>query len=319
MRAREFIVEGGWASSLTQGTKITPQLIQHVMKVLLQDFIPSLNAHLKANELAPVKISRPAGSATYYERDLQQQPDKEYGDVDVQFHIPRIEGTTNNANADIYKKAIKEFCDSTPDYSTDNGTNIILRVGKDYVQVDLVYSYYEAEAWTKALAPEWNVKGVLCNSLYSSFGEALNLSFGGGHGVQVKTQNGKIVPFRTTKDVILTTITNNPDTWALDIAKYFGGKMNAQLKKYPGVLDEVRVSDIINSFKGIAQSLEEVGKIDNAQEFLQKVKSIYLAKIEKAANSSKFDKAATPEAIAKAKKTKDTLLTKSQEFASMLA
>jgi len=304
------LTEGGWASTLTQGTKITPQLVQYVMKLLQQEFVPLLNTFLKRNGLGETEVSAPGGSATYYERDLEKQPNKEYGDVDVQFHIPRIEGTTNNANMNIYKKAIKEFCDGTNNYSTDNGTNIILRVGQDYVQVDLVYSYYENKEWTNALRPEWNLKGVLANSLYSSFGEALSISFGGGHGVQVKTQNGQVVPFRTVKDVKLHTITNNPKTWAVDIAKYFGGKMNSQLQKYPGLLDEVRVSDIVNSFKGIAQSL-------NRPELLQQTKDIYLAKIEKAASSSKFDKAATPEMQAKAEKTKHMLLTKSQEIAQL--
>lgn len=314
----ESIFEGGWASAQTQGTHITPQLVANVMKILLKNFIPRLNKFLTTQQLGPTEISAPGGSATYYERDLKQNPTKEYGDVDVQFHIPRIDGTTNNANADIYRKAIKAFCDQSADFSTDNGTNIILRSGSDFVQVDLIYSYYENKEWTKALRPEWNVKGVLCNSLYSSLGEALNLSFGGGHGVQAKTQGGQIVPFKTVKDVELQTITNNPNTWAVDITHYLGGKMTPLLKKFPGLIGgEPRVADIIMSFKGIAQSLEQAGKIPSASEFLGTVKSIYLAKIDKAINSSKYDKAASPEAQAKAQHTKEMLAAKSQEFARL--
>ena len=193
--------EGGWASTLTQGTKITPQLVKYIMKLLQQDFIVLLNTFLKRKGLDTVEISSPGGSATYYQRDLEKQPSKEYGDIDVQFHIPRITDTGNNENITIYKNAIKEFCDSTNNYSTENGTNIILRVGQDYVQVDLIYSFYENKEWTKALRPEWNLKGVLANSIYSSRGEALDLSIGGGHGVQAKTINGKIVPFKTVKVV----------------------------------------------------------------------------------------------------------------------
>jgi hypothetical protein len=289
------------------------------MQILLKKFVPSLNKFLTTQQLGPTEISAPGGSATYYERDLKQNPTKEYGDVDVQFHIPRIDGTTNNANTDVYKKAIKTFCDQSADFSTDNGTNIILQHGRDFVQVDLIYSYYENKEWTKALRPEWNVKGVLCNSLYSSLGEALNLSFGGGHGVQAKTQGGRIVPFKTVKDVELQTITNRPNTWAVDIAHYLGGKMTPLLKQYPGLLGEPRVADIIMSFKGIAQSLEQAGKIPSAVEFLDTVKNIYLAKIDKAVNSSKYDKAATPEAQAKAAHTKEMLAAKSQEFARLFA
>jgi hypothetical protein len=270
-----------------------------------------LNNFLKTKGLGPTEISAPGGSATYYERDLVQQPDKEYGDVDVQFHIPRIEGTTNNANLKIYNDAIKEFCDSTSAFSSDNGVNVILKIGNDYVQIDLITSYYENKDWTNALRPEWNMKGVLANSLYSSLGEVLNLSIGGGHGVQAKFQNGTFVPFRTVKDVDLKTVTNNPKTWALDIVKFFGGTPSPLVKQYPGLVGgEVRVADMIDSIKGILQS---VGK----EELIPRVKEIYLGKINTAINSSKFAKAETPAAIEKAKYTKEMLAKKSAEIAAL--
>jgi hypothetical protein len=312
MKVNEIILEGGWASTLTQGTIITPQLVQHCMKLLTTQFIPNLNKFLESKGLGPTEISGAGGSATYYERDLQQQPDKEYGDVDVQFHIHRIPDTTNNANADIYRKAIKEFCDSNPNYSTENGTNVILQIGKEYVQIDLIMSFYENKEWTNALRPEWNMKGVLCNSLYSSLGEVLNLSIGGGHGVQAKLQGGQIVPFRTVKDVELKTVTNNPKTWALDIVKFLGGKkITPRLKQYPGLIGgEVRVSDMVNSIRGI---LESLGK----EELIPQVKGIYLAKINAAINSSKYNKAETPQAIEHAKHTKEMLAQKSANIAKL--
>ena len=319
MKIREIISEGGWASTATQGTHITPQLVAAIMPLLQKQFIPALNKFLAAQNIPPAEIIAPAGSATYYQRDLKQDPTREYGDVDVQMQIARIPDTNNNQNAKVYQDAIKAFCDTTQNYSTDNGTNVIMQVGKDVVQVDMIMSYYENKAWLKTLAPEYRVKGVLCNSLYSSLGEALDLSFGGGHGVQVKTVNGQKVPFRTIKDVELQTITNNPDTWAIDIAKYVGcTQLSPLLKKYPGTLDEVRTKDIVMSFKGIAQSLDMSGKA-SAAVFLAKVKNIYMAKIDKAINSSKFDKANSPEAIAKAIATKKTLTDKSAEIAGYFA
>lgn len=318
MRATEFIKEGGWASSMTQGTHITPQLVANVMVTLQKQFVPLLNNFLSSKQLAPINISAPAGSATYYKRDLANDPTREYGDVDVQMQIPRIPHLNNAQNAKLYQLAIKEFCDQADNYSSDNGINVILQIGDEYVQVDLIVSYYENKQWLKTLAPEYRVKGVLCNSLYSSLGEALDFSFGGAHGVQVKTQHGKTVPFRTVKDVELQTITNNPDTWAVDICKYLGcTKFSSLLQQYPGTLDEVRTSDIVQSFKGIADSLELNGKIESADELLSKVRQIYLAKIQKGIESSKFDKAATPDAVAKAEATKHTLATKSQEIAAL--
>ena len=312
MRINEIINEGGWASTLTQGTIITPQLVQHVMKHLTTQFIPALNKFLETKQLPPTEISAPGGSATYYERDIEKNPSKEYGDVDVQFHIARLPNLTNSANDATYRAAIKEFCDSNPNYSTENGTNVILKVGDKYVQVDLIASYYENKAWTKALAPEWNLKGVLCNSLYSSLGEVLNLSIGGGHGVQGKyTADGTLVPFRTVKDVETKTLTNNPKTWAVDIAKAFGAKeLSPRLKQYPGMLGEVKVADMINSIKGILETLHK-------PELIDKVKEIYLGKIDKVIHSSKFDKAETPQAIEHAKHTKEMLAQKSAEIAAL--
>ena len=54
----------------------------------------------------------------------------------------------------------------------------------------------------------------------------------------------------------------------------------------------------------------------SAKELINTVSNIYLAKIDKAINSSKFDKAETPAAIKKAADTKAMLAQKSQQIAS---
>jgi hypothetical protein len=214
---------------------------------------------------------------------------------------------SDNANEQTYSAAIKEFCDSNPNYSTSNGTNVIIKVGDEYVQIDFVTAYYENEQWSRALGPEYNVKGVLSASLYSSLAEALNLSFG-GRGVQVKLQNGVPVSFRQTKDTELKTVTNNPDTWAVDIATFLGAStISARLAKYPGMGDEIKTSNTINSIVGIAESLGQ-------PELIEQVKAIYISKINKAINSSKFDKAVTPEAKKKAEDTKALLTREAQRI-----
>jgi hypothetical protein len=306
MRAKEFITEGGWASTLTQSTHITPALVDVVIQSMpaLQQ---ALNAFLHLKDLPPVKIGTPVGSTTYYKRDLVQNPTREYGDIDVNFFIPKLASVTDNANEQTYSSAIKEFCDSDLNYSTDNGTNVIIKVGNEYVQVDFVTSYYENEQWSRALGPEYNVKGVLSASLYSSLAEALNLSFS-GRGVQVKIQHGLPVSFRQTKNTELKTVTNNPHTWAIDIAKFLGANaISPRLEKYPGMGDEIKTTNTINSIIGIAESL---GK----PELIEQVKAIYISKISKAVNSSKFDKAETPEAIKKAEDTKALLTREAQRI-----
>lgn len=316
MRAREFLLNGGWANPATQNTHITPALVEHAFNIL-KDFIEKFNEYLTSKNIPTVGLGSPAGSTTYYKRDLEINPEREYGDIDINLFIPKIEGLSSNANAELYKKEIKEFCEKTQDFQTQNGTNVIIKIGNDYVQVDFITAFKHNRDWTSALAPEYNVKGVLCNSLYSSLGEALSLSFGGANGIQAKFQNGKLVPFRTMKDVELKTVTNNPKTWAVDIIKFFGcKKLSPRLKQYPGMIGEIRCADIINSIRGIAETLELNGK-GNAEELLSQIKAIYLGKIQKAIDSSKYEKAATPAAIEKAEKTKELLATKSAQFASL--
>jgi len=321
MRAKEFIIEGGWANPATQNTHITPALVDHAFKIL-KVFIDKFNDYLKSKNVPTVELGYPCGSTTYYKRDLIQNPEREYGDIDVNLLIPKIENLSNNANADLYRKQIKEFCELSTDFQTENGTNVIIKIGNDYVQVDFITAYYHNKEWTTALAPEYNVKGVLCNSLYSSLGECLNLSIGGAHGIQAKLQAGRLVPFKMSKDVELKTITNNPKTWALDIAKFFGcKKISPRLKKYPGMIGEIRCSDIINSIVGVAETLEMNDALPDsfptASDLIKNVKGVYLNKIEKVINSSKFEKAATPAAIEKANQTKEVLAAKSKNIIAL--
>ena len=312
----KYVTEGGWASTKTQNTIITPQVVA-AAESIMHKFEKQFNEFLQSKPLPPIEVGGPCGSATYYKRDLVQQPDKEYGDVDIHFHIPEMPGLNNNQTVQLYANNVKEFCDLSVDYETENGKNVIIRVGaKDYVQVDLVISYSKNKDWSNALAPEWNVKGVLCSSLYSALAEALQLSFG-SHGVQAKTLNGERVKFSTVKGVELHHVTNDKNNWAIDIAKYLGCKrLSPRLIDYPGMLDEIRVADIVNSIRGIAESLELNG-IATANEILGSIKTIYLGKINKVIGSSKFDKAETEAAIQKADYTKKMLATKSAEIAQL--
>jgi hypothetical protein len=309
MKIQEIIFEGGWASAKTQNTVITPQFV-HNVRIVLANFEKELNAHLKSKGIPAIGIGHPVGSGTYYERDLKINPTREYGDIDVMFYIPRMPNMNNNQTSQLFADNVKEFCDHHGGYETANGKNVIVQTGDDYVQVDLVSAYYDMADWGNALAPEYNVKGVLSASMYSALAEAMNLSIG-SHGVQAKTVGGQLVPFRTVKGTELVTVSTNKNNWAIDIVKFFGGKISPLLKQYPGMKDEVRIADIVGSIKGIAQSLGQ-------PDLPGRVKEIYLAKINAVVTSSKFDKAATPAAVEKAEYTKKMLAKKSTEFASLL-
>jgi hypothetical protein len=321
MRIRE-ILEGGWASTKTQDTRITPQVMEEVVKNLPQ-FEQSLNQYLKQQELPPIKIGRPVGSGTYYQRDLKQNPDKEYGDIDVQFVIPRDENLSANQNTQQYMNAVKEFSDQNPLYETESGKNVIFDIGNNnFVQVDLVAIFQGKLEWSKTQAPEHGTKGVLSTSLYSALAEALSVSIS-DRGIQARTRDGAVVPFRQRKNTELVDISDNKDRWGADLAGFFGAdNISDTLQQHPGMKEEVKIADIIQTIRGLAETLEQEQALpdayDSSEELLNSIRTVYLKKIDSVITSSKFDKAETQAAKQKAEKTKQMLKDKSEKIASQL-
>lgn len=324
MKIREVVFEGGWASAKTQGTVITPQVLAQVVRHLTTVVEPKLNQWLSSQNIPEIKFGRPVGSGSYYERHLATQPNKTYGDIDIQFVLPRLDSMSTSANRTFYYDLVKKFGDQTNMFSSENGKNIIVEIGADqYVQVDLVSLFGHLVSWSTIFTPPEGVKGVLSASLYSALAEALNLSIS-DLGVQVKMQNGQIVPYSRQKDVTIVEITTNPKQWALDIAKYFGSKqIDPVLQRYPGMADEITLEQITGSIVGLARTLElnnltAVFGAADAESLLEKIKQIYIGKIEKVASSSKFEKAATPEAQKLARDTQELLRKKAQAIAQLL-
>jgi len=319
MKISEIIFEGGWASVDTQGTVITPKTVQAIMPVL-NAFEKTFNSYVKQFNLAPIKIGEPVGSGTYYKRDLQNNPDKEYGDIDVQFIIPGVKDTPFSKVEASYTNAVKEFCNSNPDFKTNNGKNVMFYLGNDVIQVDLVAIQSDKVEFSNMLAPEHGTKGVLCMSLYSALGEALNISIN-SNGVFGKTIDGKLVSYRMSKGTKLNLISDNRKRWAIDLVKFMGAaKGTPALMDAPGNIGEVKIVDIIKSIKGIADTLEYNNLLPDqyasASDLVTDVKNIYISKINNVINSPKFDKAQGA-AIQKAKDTKELLAKRSSEIASI--
>jgi hypothetical protein len=329
----ESINEGGWASTATQNTVITPRTVAEIIGILKQ-FEASFNAWQATQALdAEIKIGQPKGSGTYYRRDLEQDPTREYGDVDVECFIHSRAGVSSAARITEYRQAIQDYCSQSPDYNTDNGTNIIMGTTDGPVQVDLIYTYHEHANWSRALSPEYRVKGAISTSLTSALAEVLNLSFS-SQGIQVKIRNGQPVSFRQSKNTELRTVSTTPETWAKDIYALFyylasGEKPESYpggLEQHGGLKDEQRLSDIVLAIKALASALEQQALLGHAsligisgkKDMLRKVAGAYAKKLETAENSSKFDKAATPAAEAKATKTKLMLAKYRNEITKLL-
>jgi hypothetical protein len=324
--------EGGWASTATQNTKITPAVIEEAVGIL-KEFETEFNQWQAEKGLdVEIKMGRPVGSGTYYKRDLVQDPEREYGDVDVMCYIHSREGIGAARRTSEYAAAVEEFTQGHSKYSTSNGTNVIMDTSAGPVQVDLIYTYHEHANWARMLAPEYRVKGVINTSLVSSLAEVLNLSIG-VQGVQVKTRAGRPVNFRQSKDTELATVSLDPENWGADIYAYYyelahgaKPKIPGNLAKHGGLKDEQRISDIVLTIKALVTDLEQAkllgtGALDhvaNKQDMMQQIARVLDSKLEKVINSSKFDKAATPAALEKANKTKLMLAKYRNEITKLL-
>jgi len=304
------LLEGGWASTLTQNTIITPVIIKEAVG-LLKQFEIKYNSYVKnIDPQYTLQIGHPVGSGTYYKRDLINNPEKEYGDVDVAAYVNPNKTLTVAQITAKYREYIIDFCKQNKEYITENGTNVIFKTSAGYVQIDLIYTFHEYKNWAKVLAPEHNVKGAISTSLTSAMAEVLNLSFG-TMGIQTKLRNNEPVSFRQSKDVVLKSITKDPHNWAKDVYSfYYELKKGTAPKTFPknliahgGYKDEQRIGDIILSIKALAEALDQTNIIKGST-LLSNIANSFVKKMDDQIGSSKFKKAQTEQAKAKAEKTK---------------
>lgn len=331
--------EGGWSTAITQTTRLTPATVKKAL-ALLPEFERALNAYLEVHGLPAVSISHPVGSTAYVERDLEHHPDKEYGDVDVLVELQPIPGTSDSKAATAYQQAFAHFIrHESPEFvyrHDTTGQNVIFRVGHDeYVQVDLVKTFTDTSEWARyRTTPEWGIKGALIGFLYSALAEVLHLSIG-QLGVQHKLKGGALVKFRTLKADNVGTISRDFEEFGLHTAQWLVRHLkpgapvaiHPALARRPGMrYEEVRIRDLAEVVKGIALTLDLNGVLGmgplkgyaTAADLVDEVRRVYLEKCLDAASSSKFDKAETEEAKAKAAATKEALISKSQEVARYL-
>jgi hypothetical protein len=165
-------------------------------------------------------------------------------------------------------------------------------------------------------------------NLLSALGELFDFSIQ-GYGVQAKLIDGVIVPYNTRK-VLPIIITKDPKRFMIDILKHFNNgkevKVSKLLQNNSGFKDNIKISMIADSIRGLARSITENGlwgkgqlaKFKNEDQFLKAVSKAYLDKMATAIASSKFDKAATLEVKEKAVHIKDMFDTKSKEIAKLL-
>jgi hypothetical protein len=334
---KSFLYEGGWSNTITQGVKLTPAVTKKALS-MMPKFEKDFNAFLAKQGAEPIEIGSPVGSSAYVERDLKDNPTKEYGDIDIIMKIPRVGGMTDSQVNSYYSNLVKQFVADPPSYifkdDKNGGQNVIIKSGEDWVQVDLVKAIKDVADWVQwRMTPEHNVKGALTGYLYSSLAEFLNLSIG-SLGVQAKEKEGAFVSFRTVKVDKTHTLTVDIEHFALDILKKLAEragvksvKVDPLLKANPGMKKgDIKTTTLANAIKGLGKSFalnDMFGKGDlkhvkDYDEFIERIKDTYVNKAEEAARGTKFDKAETPEAKQRAEDTKKLLVTKSKEIVRYL-
>lgn len=328
MRAREFLLEGGWASTVTQGTVIHPSTVKLALKVM-DKFITGFNKWSEKKNLPPVEIGYPTGSSAYHDVDPE---DKIYGDIDLQLiipEIPELAGKTLSQMQYFWNKQMGEYGKTLKwiHPESDPGHPIIEVAPNAWVQIDFMPHPEALATWGRFRAtPERGVKGLLRGNLFSILGQLLNLNVQHA-GVQYKERDGVRMPYTDTKkDYVHRTLSTNIETFVKDIFDHeyktitgkdpTTAKIDPLLQQYQGSkTDEVKISDLVNAIKGMARSFQinkmygkgTLSEFKNYDDFINEFLKNYEGKAMAAVHAKKREKAESPEAIARAQADKESI------------
>lgn len=328
MKIFEILKEGGWDTTKTQNTVLHPQVVSVALKVV-DKFIQDFNQWLASKGQEPVRRGNPTGSSAYHEIDTQEDPEKIYGDIDLQMVGAEVEGATYGQFTAYWNKLsdqfVKEVQPAYVDMSESKPGHPIFQIGaSDYVQVDFMWHPERLAKWGAArVTPERGMKGLLMGNMFSALGEILDMSIQHA-GVQLKVVDDQHVPFSKQKGTKTITVTTSPETFLLDMFKYEAKQLGVNqpavddlLKQYPGNdVNDVRIEKIANGIKGLARSFEingmygqgDLANFASAADFVSKFVARYEEKAMLDVNAKKRDKAATPQAIARAEDDRNKVL-----------
>lgn len=320
MKIREIISEGGWDTTATQSTVITPATVKTALPKI-EKLISGFNYWLGRKNIQPVRVGSPTGSSAYHDVDPE---DKIYGDIDLQIVVPETEETKDKTTSQAqgyWYKLLDEYIKSAdlnyihPDSEPGHP---IVSVGDDkWVQVDLMPHPQPLEKWGRyRVTPERGMKGLLMGNMFSVLGELLMMSIQHA-GVQFKVRDKVKQPYaRTRKDYELVTLSTDIETFVMDIFDHEAElqdikkpKVDPLLSKHPGFnIEDIKIENMVNAVKGLARSFAingmygqgDLAAYDSEDSFISAFKQLYTAKAEKDITAAKRDKAETPEAKARA-------------------
>jgi len=315
----DFIFEGGWASKLTQSSTIKPSVI-----VKAEDFIVKFLEDFNSSrdyELVPMT---PVGSGINYKKDLEETPEKTYGDIDYLVKIVNLEESRENlhrCNLDIIdfireKKPNSIALEDTLRESNKSSIKLIVQIEGNYYQIDLILAFESYAEWTAGrLSPAEGYKGFVSGSLYSSLGKILKMSIS-ETGVKAKTESGNPVDFQKRSGVVEEIVSRNYRNMFENIIEYFAKRDGMKHLKFSGYkpLDnrKLTLEILCYNIKRLFDDLEETGTfakwpqygIKDAEDGISQLVKDYEERIDRTLSSTKFDKAESESALASLKKAK---------------
>jgi hypothetical protein len=345
---RALFAEGGWTSLKTQGTKLNPAVLKaadEFTKNLVSDF----NKWLKTDspDVPGLNPVRPVGSGIYYEEDIEEDPDKLYGDIDYLIEYPILpkfgddKKKNEAASTKFYNQKLFQFFDATKPKGVDiedskgreGGTGVVIaEVQPDkFVQIDFVATHKEYTNWAKArFTPIRNIKGFVSGGVYAALAEALMFSIG-DKGVRAKLAGGILVPYSKRKNTEEQVISLAIDSFFTDIVSFFsklkGTAPQHQSEDIGGYDPEnLTLESMAAGIRSLGVALERNGIFDgvttqyrNRQEFNKAVTDRFGQKMQKVLDNPKFEKAANPEAEAAREKIFNFATTSRDKFQSLLS
>ena len=308
---------GGWATVKTQGTKITPALLEEAVIVLNKIF----DKFNQQSGEAPLKVLGPGGSGSYYKQDIAENPEKAYGDVDILIEYPLTEPQGRRVELDTLKRyndLFLKWVESSPmseidaeesEAISEGNLKLVINLSSGPVQVDIIPTFTYSAEWAKArYTPIRGIKGFVVGFLYQAFGNALGVSIT-DRGVVAKIKGGELVSPAMRKDVEERIVSRDFSKFILHLAEFvdeFAGtkrelQIDDYLNEHPGLdVTALSLEQICNGILAFARTLEKNGtydlpkfKYNSKKDFLEAVVSIYGQKIQKHKASSKYDKAMT--------------------------
>lgn len=328
---------------------MTPNLVKSAdafTRDLLSDFNRWLSS--KHPELPGLRPIRPVGSGVYYEKDIEEDPEKVYGDIDFLIEYPVLESTEDEkknetTSVKFYNKKLFEFFRETQPAGVDindskgdgEGTAVIIAEvePEKFVQIDFVVTHKKYVTWAKSrFTPIRNIKGFVTGGLYASLAEALMMSIG-DKGARAKFRQGVLVPYSQRKDTEEKVASLDFSRLFQDIVEFFirmkygDNKSMFVAAQIPGVnVNELSVDSIVNGIKSLASALEQAGIFDgkslaytSSHDFLAAVSKNFADKMNDVLENKKFEKAEDPMAVKAREKAFKTALDAKNQVEKLLS